>query len=51
MSASVMWLGVGLVMMTQLRFLHLPVRLVCSVVFLVPPLAIIQASCLCIDVY
>lgn len=50
MSASVMQEG-GLVMMTQLRFLHLTVRLACSVVFLVPPLANVQASRLCIDVY
>lgn len=42
MSASVM--QGALVMMTQLRFLHLTVRLACSIVFLVPPLADVQLS-------
>lgn len=44
--------GGGLVMMMiQLRFLHLTVRLAYSVVFLVSQLANVQASRLCIDVY
>lgn len=52
MSASVMRRDFGgemLAMKTQLRLLHLTVRLACSVVFLVPPLANVQASRLCID--
>lgn len=47
MSASVM--QGALVMMTQLRFLHLTVRLACSIVFLFHRWQ--MSSCLCIDVY